>query len=155
MKTAENNELSASVREAKKRDVISCFFSLLKRYPNEKIEDIFKRMENAPAPQYYATVENARRFIAIIAKGKKALPLTNERKRQMYFDIYKRWQEDCNKRGIEYLRSGGSFGYFANTSNITEDFLAKPASSFYLDFETMRQIVYRELKKKKNENTGE
>lgn len=143
----ENTELS--VREARKRDVISCFFRLLKEHPEEKIGDIFKRMENMPAPCYYATVEVARRYTAIIAKkGKKALPLTNERKREMYFDIYLNWQEDCAKKGIEPMRLGGSFGHFVNVYNITEAFLAKPAPSFFLDVETIKGIVYRELRRK-------
>lgn len=135
-----------SVREAKKRDVVFCFFSLLKKYPEEKIGDIFKRMENEPAPRYYATEETARRFIAIIAKGKKALPLTNKHKREMYFDIYKRWQKDCIEKGMEPLRSEG---FFTNVYNLTEDFLAKPAPSFYLDAKTIRGIIYRELRGKK------
>ena len=135
-----------SIREARKRDVVSCFFNLLKKYPKEKIGDIFKKMENASAPRYYVTVENARRFTAVIAKGKKPFPLTNERKREMYFDIYRLWQEDCRKKGIEPLRSEGRF---TNVYNLTEDFLAKPAPSFYLDVETIRGIIYRECRGKK------
>lgn len=143
----EKNSEQTIIREARKRDVVSCFFSLLKEYPNEKIGDIFKRVEKHPAPRFYVTVENARRFTAVIAKDRK-LPLVNRRKREMYFDIYRLWQKDCNKKGIEPLRPGGSFKYFANTGNITEDFLERQASSFYLDLETIKGIVYRELRRK-------
>lgn len=135
------------VRALRKKDVVSCFFSLLKEYPNEKIEDIFKRVEKHPAPRFYVTPENARRFIAIIAKNKK-LQLVNEHKRKMYFDIYRLWRKDCAKKGIKPLRPGGSFKYFANTSSITEDFLEQQAPSFYLDLETIKGIVYRELRHK-------
>lgn len=141
-----NKELT--IREAKKQDIVFLFFKLLKENPNKKIQDIFKEMESCSAPRFYITVFDARRYVSRIARG-KPLSLKNARKREMCFDIYRLWQEDCNKKGIEPLRSGGSFGFFANTRNITEDFLAKPAPSFYLDTETMRGIVYKELRKKK------
>ena len=70
----EKNSEQTIIREARKRDVVSCFFSLLKEYPNEKIGNIFKRVEMHPAPRFYITVENARRFTAMIAKDRK-LPL--------------------------------------------------------------------------------
>lgn len=136
-----------TIREARKCDVVSCFFSLLKEYPNEKIGDIFKRVEKHPAPRFYITVENARRYTAAIAKNKK-LPLVNRRKREMYFYLYLLWRKECVKKGIEPLRPGGSFKYFANTSNITENFLKQRAPSFYLDLETIKGIVYRELRRK-------
>ena len=143
----EKNSEQTIIREARKRDVVSCFFSLLKEYPNEKIGDIFKRVEKHPAPRLYITVENARRFTAMIAKDRK-LPLINRHKREMYFDIYRLWQKDCVKKGIESLRPGGSFKYFANTGNITENFLERQAPSFYLSLETIKGIVYRELRRK-------
>lgn len=136
-----------TIREARKSDVVSCFFSLLKEYPNEKIGDIFKRVEKHPAPRFYVTVENARRFTAAIAKNRK-LQLVNRRKREMYFDVYRLWQEDCAKKSIEPLRPRGSFKYFANTGNITENFLKRQAPSFYLALETIKEIVYRELRRK-------
>ena len=145
----EKNSEQTIIREARKRDVVSCFFSLLKEYPNEKIGDIFKRVEKHPAPRFYVTPEVARRHISIIAKkGKKALPLTNERKREMYFDIYLNWQKDCAEKGIEPMRLDGSFGYFVNVYNITENFLEQQAPSFYLDLETIKGLVYRELRRK-------
>lgn len=136
-----NKELS--IREARKRDIISCFFSLLKENPTEKIEDIFKKVEKMPAPQYYVSVENARRYVSMIARNKQ-LPFTNSNKKEMYFAIYRLWQKACNKKGIEPLQPRG----YANVSIITETFLEQQAPCFYLNIETIKGIVYRKLRRK-------
>ena len=136
------NTLKSSVREMRKQDVINSFFDSLKELrknrPFATQNEVIEHAAKKGAPRFYVTFENARRFISLLSRKKK-LPLINSNKLEMYKEIYRRYMQqvkDSSKR-YKYI--------------ILERIIEEPAPSFYLDEETFRGIIYKTLRKRKND----
>ena len=129
-----------SVRNMRKKDVISAFFETMKEVrtsnplatQNEIIETAVKRN----APRFYVTFENARRYISLMTR-KKRLPLVNKNKMEMYKEIYNRYLKRIKETSSHYRYV------------ILEKIIEEPAPSFYLDEETFRGIIYKTLRERK------
>ena len=129
-----------SVRNMRKKDVISAFFETMKEVrtsnplatQNEIIETAVKRN----APRFYVTFENARRYISLMTR-KKRLPLVNKNKMEMYREIYNRYLKRIKETSSHYRYV------------ILEKIIEEPAPSFYLDEETFRGIIYKTLRERK------
>lgn len=130
------NTMNCSVREMRKRDVINTFFENLKklRKKNPKITlgEVVKLSAQCNAPRFYATFENARRFVSLLIRNKK-LPIKNPNKVSMYKEIYRRYKKRMSKGECRYI--------------VIEEILEEPAPSFYLDVETFQGILYKTVRK--------
>ena len=134
--------INDNVRNMRKQDVVNSFFESLKEVrktrPFATQDEIIRHAANGNAPRFYVTFENARRFISLLSRKKK-LPLINSNKLEMYKEIYRRYMQqvkDSSKR-YKYI--------------ILERIIEEPAPSFYLDEETFRGIIYKTLRKRKND----
>lgn len=136
-----------AISKSKTQDILAQFFKLLKEFPTETIDSIFRRLELSSAPRFYCSVEQAHRMVALLVK-KKELPLVNKNSRRMYQDIYTLFLKEAASRGVPPINASRRQ---ANVALITEDFLNTPAPSFYLDVESIKGQVYRNLRAK-NEN---
>lgn len=128
--------MSEKISEIRNSDVVNAYFdsmkSIKKESPYSSQEDVISDALQKGAPRFYTTYENARRFVSLIARGKR-LPLVNENKVEMYNELFRRFL--CKKNN--------NCGYL-----ILEQIIEEEAPSFYLDFETFRGIIYKTLNKK-------
>ena len=123
-----------AIKHLRNNNIVENYFETLKNNPSKRIEEIFRITAKSSAPMFYVTFENARRFISLLMRGKR-LPVTNSNKRKMYMEIYRRYRERVKDSDARYK-------YL-----ILEDIIKEPAPSFYLNEETIRQIVYTTLRK--------
>lgn len=135
-----NIEKVKTVREMRKEDVQEAYFKASKELrelnPRTKQSDIFAYALKTGAPRFYVSFENARRYISLMARGKK-IPITNANKLAMYTEIYRRY---CGR--IAKSTEARAF-------TVLEDIIEEPAPSFYLDMWTFQGIVYRAFRRAK------
>ena len=129
-----------SVRNMRKKDVISAFFETMKEVrtsnPLATQNEIIEMAVKKNAPRFYVTFENARRYISLMTR-KKRLPLVNKNKMEMYREIYNRYLKRIKETSSHYRYV------------ILEKIIEEPAPSFYLDEETFRGIIYKTLRERK------
>lgn len=129
-----------SVRNMRKKDVISAFFETMKEVrtsnPLATQNEIIEMAVKKNAPRFYVTFENARRYISLMTR-KKHLPLVNKNKMEMYREIYNRYLKRIKETSSHYRYV------------ILEKIIEEPAPSFYLDEETFRGIIYKTLRERK------
>lgn len=120
--------------ESRIADVVNAYYNSMKivlsRNPEARRDDILNETIKKTAPRFYITFENARRFVSMLNRGME-IPITNENKRMMYNEIYRRFKE----------RKSDDYG-------ILRDILDEPAPSFYLSYWEVSGIIYKYLRKK-------
>ena len=79
----------------KGEDVVNTLYEAMSENPDKKIEELFETARKMPAPRFYVTFEQARRFASMLDRGLD-LPLKNENKKKMYQELYNRLKK---KRG--------------------------------------------------------
>ena len=102
------------------------------------VSQFAKWLTEQPAPSFFVEFEEARRNVSLILRGKPAeVNLQNPHSR-VYIDIVERL-----KKHPQY-KSEKRCCYA-----LIQDILDKPASSFYLQEETIRSIIYQNLRKRR------
>lgn len=105
---------------------------------NLKMDEIMSNVAKGPAPRFYVTYENARRFVSLLERG-KSLPLTNKNKIEQYEEIFRRW---CKR--LKGKKSGNRKKFY-----VLEDIILEPAPSFYLSKDRISGSYYRSNRKKR------
>lgn len=117
------------------KDVVNAYYDSMKSLLNlnsyAKRSDMFNDVIRKPAPRFYVTFENARRFISMLCRGAD-LPLKNDNKKEMYKEIYRR-----------FIEKGGKDGEYS----MLKDVLSESAPSFYLSYWEISGIIYKTLGK--------
>ena len=121
--------------EDKAKDCLAAFNKAMAENKELSIEALIGVASKLPAPRFYCTFENARRFVSLLDRG-KPLPLKQENKIAMYEEIFRRYKLLVGDSGKRYKYT------------VLEDIIKAPAPSFYLDFETFRALVYKAMRKK-------
>lgn len=128
-----------TISDIRNADVINAFFDSVKSLRNSlhyiPQDKVIEHALNQGAPRFYTTFENARRFVSLLERGKE-LPLKNENKISMYKEIYKLYKQAKESEGIEK-------GYA-----VLERIIEMPASSFFIDIDTFRGILYKKHKRR-------
>lgn len=95
------------------------------------VEETMRMVTKAPAPRFYVDFELARKQVSLIErKGPEVLKMSS--KRELYCELHRRWRA-----------AGG--GSYESLLRIIEE----PAPSFYLSHETVKRIVYREIRERR------
>lgn len=121
--------------EDKAKDCLAAFNKAMAENKELSIEALIGVASKLPAPRFYCTFENARRFVSLLDRG-KPLPLKQENKIAMYEEIFRRYKLLAGDSGKRYKYT------------VLENIIKEPAPSFYLDFETFRALVYKAMKKR-------
>ena len=114
------------LRQKLKVDAVNAFYECLKDY--KKTIVAFEQLAMMPAPQFYVEFNLARRMVSLIERG-KPLPIENENKLAMYKELHRRWKS----KGVASYES-------------LQDIINEPAPCFYRSPESLKLIVYRQLK---------
>lgn len=118
----------------KGEDVVNALFKAMSGNTGKKIFELFEIARKMPAPRFYVTFDNARRFVSMLDRGLD-LPLKNENKKRMYQELHSRLK---NKR----VDKKGCY-------TLLEEIIASPAPEFYMDAETFKQVFYKTISSKK------
>ena len=121
--------------EDKAKDCLAAFNKAMAENKELSIEALIGVASKLPAPRFYCTFGNARRFVSLLDRG-KPLPLKQENKIAMYEEIFRRYKLLVGDSGKRYKYT------------VLENIIKEPAPSFYLDFETFRALVYKAMRKK-------
>lgn len=116
------------LRKTFKADVVKAYHECLKQY--KRADVAFEQLAMMPAPRFYVEFELARRMVARIERG-RSLPVKNENQIAMFEELHRRWK----KRGV------------ASFEPLLE-IIGETAPRFYRDCDTMKGIVYRQMKLK-------
>lgn len=128
------------IREKKAKDFTEAVFALMRERSMDKMEDIIAAAAAGPAPRFYVSFENARRFVSLIIRGKK-IPLLNKKKMAMYEELAKKYiarRKQLREDGERYVN------YV-----LLEEIIETPAPSFYADAETLRCLFYQYMRLKR------
>lgn len=119
------------ISQQRKKDILNAFLDGIKSFGkySVSIDDVIAKVMSSGAPRFYVTIENAKRNISLINRG-KTLPLRNKNKIEMYLEIFRRYKELSNKLGI-------------NDYNLLEEIINSPAPSFYCHPKTFRETIYK------------
>lgn len=125
--------MEKELKRHRDNSILTAYFDIVKRMrasaayvsTEQAVSELMKRQ----APRFFTTFENARRIVSLMARG-HGLVLTNDNKRDMYTEIYRRY--------VLMREQTGATGY-----RVLEQVLEQPAPSYYVDAATMRSIVYR------------
>ena len=128
------------IREKKAKDFTEAVFALMRERSMDKMGDIIAAAAAGPAPRFYVSFENARRFVSLIMRGKK-IPLVNKDKMAMYEELAKKY---IARR--KQLRNDGE--RYVNYT-LLEEIIETPAPSFYADAKTLRFLFYRYMRLKR------
>lgn len=97
-----------------------------------------KWLTQQPAPSFFVELEDARRNVSLILRGKPAAVNLENPHSRVYIDIAERL-----KKHPQYI----SEKRYRYTPII--DILDEPAPSFYLDEVTIKCLIYRKLREKR------
>lgn len=128
------------IREKKAKDFTEAVFALMRERSMDKMRDIIAAAAAGPAPRFYVSFENARRFVSLIIRGQK-IPLVNKDKMAMYEELAKKYiarRKQLRKDGERYV----------NYTSL-EEIIETPAPSFYTDAETLRCLFYQYMRLKR------
>ena len=117
------------LRKTFKDDVVKAYHECLKQY--KRADVAFEQLAEALAPRFYVEFELARRMVSLIERG-RPLPIKNRNKIAMFEELHRRWK----KRGVASFES-------------LQEIIGETAPRFYRDCDTMKSIVYKQMKLKK------
>ena len=118
----------------KGEDIVNAFYKAMSENPDKKIGELFKIACKMPAPRFYVTFDQARRFVSLLDRELE-FPLKNENKKRLYQELHRRLKR---KRGDK-----------KGCYKLLEDIIASPAPEFYMDEETFKQVFYKTIRSKK------
>lgn len=82
-----------TIHEEQRQDILLAFYAKLKTSKKGSLaRDVIRQVYLSKAPRFYTDYDNARRYISLIRRN-KPLPIKNENKKRMYYDIYRLWQK--------------------------------------------------------------
>lgn len=116
------------LRKAFKDDVVKAYHECLKEY--KRADVAFEQLVMMPAPRFYVEFELARRMVSLIERG-RPLPIKSKNKIAMFEELHRRWK----KRGVASFEP-------------LQEIIGETAPRFYRDCNTMKGIVYRQIKQK-------
>ena len=128
------------IREKKAKDFTEAVFALMRERSMDKMGDIIAAAAAGPAPRFYVSFENARRFVSLIIRGKK-IPLANKDKMAMYEELAKKYiarRKQLREDGERYVNY-----------TLLEEIIETPAPSFYADSGTLRCLFYQYMRLKR------
>lgn len=128
------------IREKKAKDFTEAVFALMRERSMDKMGDIIKAAAAGPAPRFYVSFENARRFVSLIIRGRE-IPLANKEKMAMYEELAKKYiarRKQLREDGERYVNY-----------TLLEEIIESPAPSFYTDVETLRCLFYQYMRLKR------
>lgn len=100
-------------------------------------KDIIIMISEECAPKYYISPERALIGINAICHNEKEI-LKNKKTYQMYKELYQKYK---------YFLENNKIGKYLKKYQIIEDIINTPASSFFLEPETMIKLVFKQIKK--------
>lgn len=124
-----------TIHELQRQDILRAFYDKLKT--GEKgslVRDVIRQVYLSKAPRFYTDYDTTRRYISLIYYN-KPLPLKNENKKRMYYDIYRLWQKKVGPRPKNYT------GLLS--------VILGPAPEWYLTESRIIKIIYTEIQKRK------
>ena len=127
---------TSDTHDALVNDLTQVFFKLMRENPHITTGEIIKMVPMQKAPRFYVSFETARRHLSCIKKGAPVIK-SNTNKIKLYAEIYKRWKA---------LNCGTDFKN--NSYKGLIDIILSPAPCFYIDYETARGIIYKNLRRK-------
>ena len=129
-----------TITEQKASDFTHIVYNLMrKELRDEKMETILREAAKQPAPRFYVSFENARRFVSLLVRGRN-IPIV----RSSTFAMY----EELHRRYIDLKREYRLRGVRCPNYSILREIIDQPAPSFYTDVETLRCLFYKYLRKK-------
>ncbi len=125
-----------TLKQTRNKTIKNSYFDALKllrqKNPYVSTEDVISKLIDMEAPRFYISFDNAQRIVSRMRRG-LSVKVSNERKMEMYREIYRRFEEIASQ--------SKSCNY-----QVLEKILSTTAPSFYVDKTTMRGIVYKTLK---------
>ena len=124
-----------TMHELQRQDILRAFYDKLKT--SEKgslVRDVIRQVYLSEAPRFYTDYDNTCRYISLIYHN-KPLPIKNENKKRMYYDIYRLWQK----------KVGPSPKNYTGLLSV----LCEPAPEWYLTESRVIKIIYTEIQKRK------
>lgn len=118
----------------KGEDVVNALFKAMSGNTGKKLFELFEIAQKMPAPRFYVTFDNARRFVSMLDRGLD-LPFKNENKKRMYQELHSRLK---TKRGDK-----------EGCYTLLEEIITSPAPEFYMDAETFKQLFYKTIRSKR------
>lgn len=115
------------------------FHRQLKQQSDATTERLFHSVADRPAPRFWVSESRAAVMVMRILKGKESLDNMYEEKREMYKEIIRRYQE------LRALRPDDS------VMDLVFDVVNGEAPRNYLSWQRVRNLVYGELKRRKEE----
>ena len=124
-----------TIHELQRQDILLAFYAKLKTSKKGgTVQEVIKQVYLAEAPRFYVDYDNARRYISLICRD-KPLPIKNENKKRMYYDIYRLWQKKVGPWPKNYT------GLLS--------VICGPAPKWYLSEERITKIIYTEIQKRR------
>lgn len=117
----------------KGQDLVNALFKAMSGNTGKKMFEFFEIASKMPAPRFYVTFDNARRFVSMLDRGLE-LPFKNDNKKRMYQELYNRLKK---KRGDK-----------KGCYTLLEEIITSPAPEFYMDVETFKQVFYKTIRNK-------
>lgn len=119
----------------KARDFREVVFDILRTHKNIGFKDALMLAAKSPAPRFYVTFENARRFVSMLHRG-IPLPVMHKNKLHMFEELHCRYEERCkDQEKASYT--------------ILEQLINEQAPSFYTAPDTLASLFYKAIRAKK------
>ena len=87
-------------------DIRALAFKLRKENPGITLDKVADRIMSMPAPRFYITFENARRFVSAMVRG-TYVPHQNKYRELMYRDLYRKFiemdAEEKSRKGVYHI----------------------------------------------------
>ncbi len=128
----------AKIKEQKATDFAEVVFKVMREHYEKKMGDVMKIAAAKPAPRFYVSFENARRFVSLLERGEK-IPLRQKNTIAMY--------EELHRRFVALRRYKRQHGVRRANYTLLEEIINQPAPSFYTDAETLRCLFYWHLRR--------
>lgn len=123
------------------KDLLVAYFDTITSFgvnaPYVSRKVVLDRLFNSPAPRYYVSLEEARRVIYFMEDGGSIEAVRkNPYKIALYKELYQK-----------YLECKSCFRF---RSKAVEYVIALPASSFFLSKDHLQNIIYQEIRNRRN-----
>ena len=126
---------TAYLTEDRGEDLFRAYNRIMRSDRPSSIKDVYKLLTSTPATRFWVTGERAYECIVKRKRGRKL----SERKNAMYDEIERRAQEYMTKYDTTFRKA-------------CKVVVLQPAPSFYLESNTIREIISHELKKRRRRN---
>lgn len=131
--------MQLNITKTRNLDIRALYLETLSRmksaHPCTTTEQVIRSLMKASAPRFYLTTEYAMRIVSLLNRG-EPIPVTNHNKIKMYREIHRRYLIARKARPKD------------GTYQIIDDIINSPAPSFYVDYPTIRSIVYQSFRLK-------